>query len=257
MSGVLLSGVQTNSPRRNWKESMSDNEPIVLKFAVFNAALARAQSRIRTIGRDRDVEVKSDKGRYAFRYATLSAIHDAVREALTSEGFAWLQFPSVNLKEGTVAVRTELCHASGESREGTVELPLVDKAPQKIGGVISYARRYGLSAMLGVASADEVDFDDEGGRFSGMEAPPRPTQSPPAAPVVAPAASVTPAVAAQKVSAVFLGMRLNDATTKAELDAVGPEIKAARAAGQITEAQREDLLGLYRAMEVKLGKETK
>lgn len=159
--------------------------------AAINAALAKAQARFHNIGKDRDVEVKSEKGRYTFRYATLAAMWDVIRAPLAEAGLAVVQLPTIDLVKGVIDVETQLLHASGESIVGHFMLPLADKAPQKVGSVVSYARRYALASMLGLASEDETDVDDDSrtpARQAESQQAPRPQASPPAAKAAGPSA---------------------------------------------------------------------
>lgn len=118
-------------------------------------ALAKAQGAMSSVAKDRDVEVKSEKGRYTFRYATLAAIWDVIRKPLSDNGLSVVQLPSV--ADRKVVVETRLLHSSGEALSSTLELPLANPTPQGVGSALTYARRYGLSAMLGVVSDDDDD----------------------------------------------------------------------------------------------------
>lgn len=181
--------------------------------AALARALSRAQAAMRSVGRDRDVEVKSEKGRYTFSYATLAAIWEVIRVPLASNGLSVVQLPTVDCVNGRVSVETRLLHESGESLASVCELPVVQKTPQGIGSIISYARRYGLSAMLGVVS--DEDDDGEGGSPHAAQG----SVSMHARPQVSPAASTSPAEFEQQ---------LRSSTSKAELHKVGERIAAAR-----------------------------
>jgi len=116
------------------------------------AALAKCQGALSSVGKDREV-----KGTYSFKYATLSAIWDVVRKPLAENGLSVIQLPSIG--ERKVFVETRLQHASGGWVSSLIEMPVAQQTPQGIGSALSYARRYALSAMLGVVSDDD---DDDG-----------------------------------------------------------------------------------------------
>lgn len=94
-------------------------------------------------------------------YSTLLDVIETIRAPLTSNGVTWSQKPT--RVGGVVKVTTILKHETGEKDESELEIPCEDKAAQKIGTAISYARRYGLMAMCGLASEDD---DDDGNAIS-------------------------------------------------------------------------------------------
>ena len=101
------------------------------------------------------------------RYASLPAVLDVVRRPLLDNGILLVQrvIPS---ESGMVSVETRLIHAeSGEWLSSTTSIPLADveagskvNLGQQTGCAVSYARRYGLMAMLSLAAVDE-DTDNE------------------------------------------------------------------------------------------------
>lgn len=120
-----------------------------------SSALAKAQKQFRPVVKDRTANVKSDKGSYSFDYADLSSVIDAVRDALSDNGIAVVQAAS-NDAQG-VTVETRLVHASGEWMESAITMRVDGARPQNIGSAITYARRYGLSGMVGVSSEEDDD----------------------------------------------------------------------------------------------------
>ena len=91
------------------------------------------------------------------RYADLAAVWDACREALTAHGLSVVQGPETG--DGVVIVHTRLVHSSGQWMESTLALPWSagkgTSDAQAIGSAITYARRYALSAMVGIAPDDD------------------------------------------------------------------------------------------------------
>ena len=136
------------------------------------SALVKAQSMIKNAVKD------STNPHYRSKYADLESVWDAIREALHKNGLAVLQLTDID-PSGAPVLITRVIHTSGEHVEG--RYPLVCKDPtdaQKLGSSTSYARRYALSAMLGVVQADQ---DDDGNAASGItsyKAPPAPKAAP-------------------------------------------------------------------------------
>lgn len=113
----------------------------------FAAAMAKVQASVRPAIKDaQNPHLKN-------RYADLASVWDACREALTANGFAVLQAPSAVGK--SVSIETLLIHASGEWVSETLTLEARDASPQSIGSAVTYGRRYGLSAMVGVCPEDD------------------------------------------------------------------------------------------------------
>ena len=115
------------------------------------AALAKAQVQIKSALKD------SVNPHFKSRYADLTAIVEASRAALTSNGIALLQLPMCDPENGRVIVSTMLLHSSGQwIRSAASALPR-DLSPQSVGSAITYLRRYGLAAMAGVVSEEDDD----------------------------------------------------------------------------------------------------
>lgn len=91
-------------------------------------------------------------------YADLPAVLDAVLPALNANRLCVTQFPCE--LDGQPALQTLLLHDSGEWVETTALLRPVKTDPQSIGSAQSYARRYALLALCGVAPEDDAADDD-------------------------------------------------------------------------------------------------
>ena len=90
------------------------------------------------------------------KYAPLAGIIDATKEALAKNGLSVVQSPAAH--GGMLYMSTMLLHTSGEWIESGMLAMTPDKeTPQSIGSAITYARRYQLSAILGVSSEDDDD----------------------------------------------------------------------------------------------------
>lgn len=92
------------------------------------------------------------------KYADLAAIRESTTPALSKHGLAIMQL--VIADEQFAIVETYLGHKSGQSISSTVKLKPTKADPQGFGSAITYARRYGLGAMLGLASEEDDDGNE-------------------------------------------------------------------------------------------------
>jgi hypothetical protein len=96
---------------------------------------------------------EDEKGNFG-KYATLAAITKATTEPFFKNGLAIIQ--ESELHEGGVTVSTWLVHESGATIEfAPLTMPLTDKRPQAVGSAITYARRYQLVSVCGLAPDDD------------------------------------------------------------------------------------------------------
>lgn len=110
------------------------------------------------------------------KYATLADVLNEVRPVMAKHGLSILQIPSI--EKGMVCLTTLLLHESGEWIEPDPLMMSVEKQnAQGIGSSLTYARRYSISAILGVASED----DDDGNEASqpGKKPTPKPAKKTP------------------------------------------------------------------------------
>lgn len=154
-------------------------------IAQLAAALAAAQGSFPRIPRDRTVTVRSRKTdtTYTFSYAPLDTILDAVRPHLAANGLAIVQ-GVVQCDKGAEYVRTSLLHSSGEwlAHDQPLFSGAAENASQAYASGMTYARRYGVTALLCLAADDDDDgnANDEGQR--GPRARPAPKPAAKAAP---------------------------------------------------------------------------
>jgi DNA-binding CsgD family transcriptional regulator len=103
--------------------------------------------------------VKKDRQGYGYKYADLSSCLEAVREPLSKNGLSIVQFPSSI--DGKQFLVTQLMHDSGEyiSGEYLLDTSIPEKSKmntcQAMGSSLTYARRYSLAAMVGLAQEDD------------------------------------------------------------------------------------------------------
>ena len=110
-------------------------------------ALAKAQGKITGALKD------SANPFFKSKYADLASVWDACREQLAANGLAVVQ---VNGNEAErVTVTTTLIHSSGQWVRGSCSAKPAKDDAQGIGSVITYLRRYGLAAIVGVAQVDD------------------------------------------------------------------------------------------------------
>jgi len=137
--------------------------------STFPEALVKLQGAIKTAAKD------ATNPAFKSKYADLGAVWEAVKPALQANGFALIQSP--NFGDGEMWLETILLHVSGERLTGRYPLRPMKQDPQGYGSALTYARRYSISAMLGVVA----DEDDDGNAAS---AKPAPKQVPAQAPVM-------------------------------------------------------------------------
>jgi len=115
------------------------------------AALSKAQ------GQMKDAIKDSDNPFFKSKYADLSSVWDACRKALSDNGLSVIQNPLM-AKVGeteSFCLETTLFHESGEYMSGLYPIKPVKDDPQGHGSAITYARRYALAGIVGVAQADD------------------------------------------------------------------------------------------------------
>ena len=138
------------------------------------AALADVQAHLPAISKDKTAKVKgkSKAGNefdYTYKYVDLATISEAVLPLLAGAGLAWTTLPTLE-DGGRFVLRYALRHVSGDSLDGAYPLPSAG-SPQEIGSAITYARRYTLCSVVGIAP----DEDDDGAaatKAHGRPAPP-------------------------------------------------------------------------------------
>ena len=88
------------------------------------------------------------------KYATLASVWDACRKPLTDNGLSVVQTCSVGESDGLI-LDTTLLHTSGQWISGELAIKPTKNDPQGIGSAITYARRYGLAAVIGICPEDD------------------------------------------------------------------------------------------------------
>jgi len=102
------------------------------------------------------------------KYADLASCWDACRRQLTDNNLSVIQ--TTDLADGLVVVRTTLAHSSGQWIAGVLPVRAKDDSPQAQGSGITYARRYALAAIVGLAQIDD-DAEAAQGRVDHFQPP--------------------------------------------------------------------------------------
>src|SRR3989454_10334783 len=130
--------------------------------AALAAALAKAQAEL--INPEKSLTatirgVRPGEGERSFRYAPLASGLDIVRKTLGQHEIATMQTTAIDAPSGMVNLTTTLAHASGEwiAPDWPV-CPIAETAnPQRMGAALTYARRYALFTLVGIAGEDDLD----------------------------------------------------------------------------------------------------
>lgn len=155
-------------------------------IAALASALAKAQTVLVNPEKTMTATVHDDRrgvgmGERSFRYATLASGLDLVRKALGQHEIAVVQTTAMDEPTRTVRLNTVLAHSSGEWIASDWPVcPMSDMAsPKRMGAALTYARRYGLFTLVGIAGEDDLDAPDLNVPSSGSAV----TQSPSMVPV--------------------------------------------------------------------------
>ena len=129
------------------------------------SALAKAQSELTNPEKSLVATIRSPFPRESdrtFRYASLSSGLDIVRKALGKHEIATVQTTSIDEEAGLIRLTTVLAHSSGEwvSSDWPVCPVGETAAPHKMGAALTYARRYALFTLVGIAGEDDLDAPD-------------------------------------------------------------------------------------------------
>jgi ERF superfamily len=129
------------------------------------AALAKAQAELVNPEKSLVATIRSDGRRgeeQTFRYAPLSSGLDIVRKTLSQHEIATVQTTSIDEAAGIVRLSTVLAHASGEWIASDWPVCGINEtaAPHRMGAALTYARRYALFTLVGIAGEEDLDAPD-------------------------------------------------------------------------------------------------
>jgi ERF superfamily len=129
------------------------------------AALAKAQGELTNPEKSLSATIRSPFPRdidRTFRYASLASGLDIVRKSLGQHEIATIQTTTIDQESGQIRLTTILAHASGEwiSSDWPVCPTCETVNPHRMGAALTYARRYALFALVGIAGEDDLDAPD-------------------------------------------------------------------------------------------------
>jgi hypothetical protein len=130
------------------------------------AALAKAQSELSNPEKSLTATIASPfprEGSRTFRYASLASGLDLVRKCLGRHEIATVQATAMDKESGLICLTTTLVHSSGEwvSSDWPVCPASETTAPHRLGAALTYARRYALFTLVGIAGEDDLDAPDQ------------------------------------------------------------------------------------------------
>src|SRR6202790_5110165 len=141
-----------------WRSVMHRSSECVAAIAT---ALAKAQTELSNPERAMVGTVYNNRSDspQSFRYASLSSGLDIVRKTLGGQQIAVAQTTDIDRSNGTINLTTVLLHTSGEwiSSDWPVCQLSETSAPRRMGAALTYARRYALFTMVGIAGEDDLD----------------------------------------------------------------------------------------------------
>src|SRR5712671_3859487 len=133
--------------------------------AALASALAKAQAELVNPEKSLTATIRGGRpgeGERSFRYAPLASGLDIVRKTLGQHEIAIVQTTALDRDAGLINLTTMLAHASGEWIASDWPVcPVADIAsPQRMGAALTYARRYALFTLVGIAGEDDLDAPD-------------------------------------------------------------------------------------------------
>lgn len=139
-----------------------------LQIGAIAAALAKAQAQLANPEKMLTATIRSSDPRgveRTFRYASLASGLDIVRKALGRNEIAVVQTTAIERKSKLIQLTTTLAHSSGQWLATEWPVCAAEEAanPQRLGTALTYARRYALFALVGIAGEDDLDATETPG----------------------------------------------------------------------------------------------
>jgi len=133
--------------------------------AALASALAKAQAELINPEKSLTATIRTGRpgeGERSFSYAPLASGLDIVRKTLGQNEIATIQTTAIDRDAGVVNLTTMLAHASGEwiASDWPVCPVAETENPQRMGAALTYARRYALFTLVGIAGEDDLDAPD-------------------------------------------------------------------------------------------------
>jgi ERF superfamily len=134
-------------------------------IACLAAALAKAQAELTNPEKSLVATIRPngpEEGERSFRYAPLSSGLEIVRKTLGQHEIATMQTTAIDQAAGIVNLTTTLAHSSGEWIASDWPVCAISETatPHRMGAALTYARRYALFTLVGIAGEDDIDAPD-------------------------------------------------------------------------------------------------
>jgi len=113
------------------------------------AAISLAQAEFTTVHKN------ATNPHFKSKFAPLDTIIEMIRPIMAKHGLSVMQF--TDIADSGIIVETVIAHSSGQHVSGLLAMPVVKQDPQGYGSALTYGRRYGLAAALGIVSDEDVD----------------------------------------------------------------------------------------------------
>jgi hypothetical protein len=173
--------------------------------SISNLAAALAKAQIELVNSEKSLtatikEAGPGRTEQSFNYASLSRGLDIVRKTLGQHEIATVQTTAVDQATGLINLTTLLAHASGEwiASDWPVCSVIETETPHRMGAALTYARRYALFTLVGIAGEDDLDAPDVAAPVSQRPGPAKPKTSGHKTNGSGPPTAVAPAVTPRK-----------------------------------------------------------
>src|ERR1700691_4097991 len=167
---AMVSGPSAPSPGPSASTSSPMRRVIAVQqssSSIANLAAALAKAQIALVNPEKSLvaTIRSDRAsgiEQTFRYAPLSSALEIVRKTLGEHEIATMQTTAIDQGAGIVNLTTVLAHSSGEwiASDWPVCAVAETAMPRRMGAALTYARRYALFTLVGIAGEDDLDAPD-------------------------------------------------------------------------------------------------
>ena len=145
-----------------WRPPMHRSSETIGALA---SALAKAQGELTNPEKSLIATIRAQlpsEGNRTFRYASLASGLEIVRKTLGQHEIATIQSTAIDQPTGQIKLTTLLAHASGEWISSDWPVCSISETvnPHRMGAALTYARRYALFALVGIAGEDDLDAPD-------------------------------------------------------------------------------------------------
>lgn len=157
----VVHALTADEAKKIFEEAVSSVESKGQNIKNIAAALSEFQGELETAKKD------STNPFFKSNYSDLRSVWNVIREPLAKNGLAVTQIPTI--QGDRMVLITRVLHVSGEVIESIYPINPVKNDPQGMGSAVTYARRYALTAILGVVSGDDDDANGASGNESLKE----------------------------------------------------------------------------------------